>query len=474
MKLNKQTTESRSHLPSNALGNLKPQETPAQQKPLAVCQLDEDLKLISFNSAVVELFNISEPENSSISEQLRKIFTDGKRMDDIDVEDKRRRLRNGESINSEYQITTNKETKTIYLTVSPFFLDKEIRGYTVVFQDVSLVRQLEEENKKKQTQLALLDKIISNTSDAIFRVDRNNIVRFWNVGSEKMFLTDHSEAINQSIWDLLSLNLSDPKHKKTVTLFERSEELVKEISICRKDGQNLTIEISSTRLLDSEGAYDGFLAVCRDLTSVRKKQQQLSSLNKSLTERITANEESLFNADQRLNYHLNNTPLAIIEWSGLAITQWSQRAEELFGWIAEEAIGKTAEDLKMVFEDDEDVLKVRRQVFESDTRFERSINHNRTKWGKSIYCEWYSSVLRDNSGNITSVLTYVQDITARILAERKLEEKERQLELIYDTVTDVLYMYDITPEGFRFASVNNMFLSVTGLQWDQVVGRLVN
>ncbi|SKB51127.1 PAS domain-containing protein [Daejeonella lutea] len=52
---------------------------------------------------------------------------------------------------------------------------------------------------------------------------------------------------------------------------------------------------------------------------------------------------------------------------------------------------------------------------------------------------------------------------------------EKELELIYNTVTDVIYMIDVEHDGkFRFASINQAFLSATGLQSSDVVGKYLD
>jgi PAS domain S-box-containing protein len=57
----------------------------------------------------------------------------------------------------------------------------------------------------------------------------------------------------------------------------------------------------------------------------------------------------------------------------------------------------------------------------------------------------------------------------------ELEENQRRLALIYDTVRDVIFQLAVEPDSqFRFVSVNAAFLKVTGLSREAVVGRTVN
>jgi PAS domain S-box-containing protein len=58
---------------------------------------------------------------------------------------------------------------------------------------------------------------------------------------------------------------------------------------------------------------------------------------------------------------------------------------------------------------------------------------------------------------------------------RELEENQRRLAFIYDTIRDVIFHLAVEPDGqFRFVSVNTAFLKVTGLNREAVVGRTVN
>jgi PAS domain S-box-containing protein len=64
---------------------------------------------------------------------------------------------------------------------------------------------------------------------------------------------------------------------------------------------------------------------------------------------------------------------------------------------------------------------------------------------------------------------------ALIEARRVLRESEQQLVSIYNTVRDVVFYVAVEANGqYRFVSVNEAFLAVTGLSRDAVVGKRVN
>lgn len=153
----------------------------------------------------------------------------------------------------------------------------------------------------------------------------------------------------------------------------------------------------------------GGIGIIRDIT--QRKQAE-----------IAAHE-----AYQRLTFHVENSPLAVIEWdSDFRVSRWSESAERLFGWKAEEVIGKHVNEWKFVFAEDVDAVEL--VTYRQREGFERQgvqRNRNYTKDGAILFCEWYNSVLHDSDGQLVSVLSLVLDVTVR-----KLGEEERTALLV--------------------------------------------
>ncbi len=143
---------------------------------------------------------------------------------------------------------------------------------------------------------------------------------------------------------------------------------------------------------------------------------------------------SLRLAYQRLSYHVENTPLAVIELDkDLTITRWSGRAEEIFGWKASEALGKNVNhpDFPLIYEEDKKAVdQINEELTKGTVNRNLSLNRNYTKFGQVIDCEWHNSVLRDEQGNPITILSLVHDVTERKMAEQNLNhsyEEVRQL-----------------------------------------------
>jgi PAS domain S-box-containing protein len=141
-------------------------------------------------------------------------------------------------------------------------------------------------------------------------------------------------------------------------------------------------------------------------------------------------------AYDRLRYHINNTPLAVIERDkNFQITFWNKRAEELFGWNADDVHGKRPQDF-LVHPEDYSIASSAMDELVSEKK-ESSFMELRTvtKSGAVCHCLWYYSFLRDEQGELETILSFVSDITEQHDANFFLSERIKELRTLYDVST---------------------------------------
>jgi len=112
-----------------------------------------------------------------------------------------------------------------------------------------------------------------------------------------------------------------------------------------------------------------------------------------------------------------------------------------------------------------------KQAGEGDIReFEFRV---RTKAGEWQWLHGHEAVFaRAETGKVKQILGIMYEITERKLAQEALRQSEQQLGLIYDSVSDIIFLLSVEPDDrYRFVSVNKMFLQATGLRNDQVIGK---
>lgn len=140
-------------------------------------------------------------------------------------------------------------------------------------------------------------------------------------------------------------------------------------------------------------------------------------------------EEALRANEQKLRFHFENSPLAVVEWdANFIVTQWSGEAERIFGWKKEETIGKRIDSLNIIYREDMPLVNnTMERLTSGKERMVVSSNRNLTKRGAVIECAWHNTVLFDSNGKMASVLSLVEDITERKEVENKIRQHAEEM-----------------------------------------------
>lgn len=151
---------------------------------------------------------------------------------------------------------------------------------------------------------------------------------------------------------------------------------------------------------------------------------------------LRSSEARYARALQELMSYMSNSPLAVIEWdSEMRVRRWSGRAQTIFGWTEAETVGQVITDFHMVVPDellDEANEKLNRlRTGEIASYLARNNNYNRA--GDVVHCDWYVSALRDDDGEVVSMLALVQDVTT---SERQREELNTRRERLQEIVEE--------------------------------------
>ncbi|MCW3106182.1 MAG: domain S-box-containing protein, partial [Segetibacter sp.] len=214
------------------------------------------------------------------------------------------------------------------------------------------------------------------------------------------------------------------------------------------------------RLRRADGEYRWFLVRTAPLHDEMRNLVKWYGVATDFEDRKLA-ENELRLAYQRLAYHVENTPLAIIEFDkDLFIKRWSKRAEEIFGWKESEALGKNVydPDFPVIYKEDiPQVDKINEQLMKGSVNRNLSLNRNYTKDGNIIYSEWYNSVLKDDHGNVITILSLVHNVTERKKAEEQKEFEQRDKEALINTTDDMIWSVS---RDLKLIAVNKAYIRV--------------
>ncbi len=131
--------------------------------------------------------------------------------------------------------------------------------------------------------------------------------------------------------------------------------------------------------------------------------------------------EALQAANDRLSNHMDNSPLSVIEMdANLNIQRASNRVTQMLGLNAEAIVGQAMFD----------ALGCGAQLHDLQQAFGRLLSGLETRNriesvhlladGRTVTCEWFNSALVAPDGQVSSVMSLVEDVSARVEAQNQL------------------------------------------------------
>ncbi|OGU16278.1 MAG: hypothetical protein A2076_13580 [Geobacteraceae bacterium GWC2_53_11] len=267
--------------------------------------------------------------------------------------------------------------------------------------------------------------IVDVLADWIWEVDINSAYIFTSGRVKELLGYDPEELIGRTPFDLMPPDEAARARNEIQAVMARGESFrdFENVNI-HKNGTFRYIQTSGVPIFDSQGNLWGYRGVDRDVT-----EQKLV-------------ERALQKNEERLRFHMENSPMAVIEWdNNFILTRWTGESERMFGWSAAEVLGKTLDSLNMVFEDDIPIVEeTMARLTDGTSRHVIATNRNYTRSGAVRYCTWYNSVLVDAQGQMSSVMSKVIDISDRVEAEQRLDllaETARRL-LLSESPQDIV------------------------------------
>lgn len=234
----------------------------------------------------------------------------------------------------------------------------------------------------------------------------------------------------------------------------------KETISCRfkhLNGQYRWLKIVMAPSTKTNAQHQHFVMMLDDITEQKQRESLLSQLN------------------QKLYHYLENSPLGIVEYQkDLTVTRWSKQCENMFGWTESEILNLNIGAFNLIYHEDiPAATHVAEELMTGSVSGNISVNRNYTKWGDVKHCIWYNAVFKNEFGEAQSIMSLVQDVTQQKQTERERETTRKQLELIFNTSHDLMYLIAIEDNTFTYASINRAFEETVGIKRQKVIGQEV-
>ncbi len=120
------------------------------------------------------------------------------------------------------------------------------------------------------------------------------------------------------------------------------------------------------------------------------------------------------------------------------ILDWNRAAEKLFGWSREQALGR---DFFELLAPSETMTEMRGAVDATlkTTRRSTTMNWSVRQDGNQVLCDWSNSVIKNEHGAVTAVVSLANDVTAAREFERRLRDSERRFRSLAENAYDVIW-----------------------------------
>ena len=186
--------------------------------------------------------------------------------------------------------------------------------------------------------------------------------------------------------------------------------------------KNLELGVSS-RNLPTQGSSE--------FIELQQHFKTMATTRLSSEKLLKKSQISLQKSQNKLSLHIENTPLGCVSWDkNFVCTEWNKSAENIFGYRENEAIGRHATDLLFASKFHSEINATYASLLKKKSW--TFIYENVTKDGRTIICEWHTTVLKAKDDSINGVTSLVQDIT-------EIKKHQFQLEHMahYDMLTDL-------------------------------------
>jgi PAS domain S-box-containing protein len=237
---------------------------------------------------------------------------------------------------------------------------------------------------------AFVEAFGQNAAGLVAYVDAEERMRFASQPFAKWFQTTREDLLGAKLSDIYSPEAYAqfaPYVKRALA----GEDVHYERQAERPDGGTCWISVNLRPHRDRSGRVMGLFSCALEVEELKRTHD---ALGRALEEIAT---------------HIQNTPLAVVEWSAdIRVKRWSPQAQAIFGWTTGEVLGKTSVEIGLVHPESlPNVRALTRDLVEGNTRRNRMLARNFTRDGKVIWCEWYNSAFFEDD-KLSSILSFAE------------------------------------------------------------------
>ncbi|HUI98876.1 MAG TPA: PAS domain-containing protein [Usitatibacter sp.] len=320
-------------------------------------------------------------------------------------------------------------------------------GYYIVGSDIHDIKLGEQRLREQQARLRLFT---DNIPDAVAYLDRNRRILFANRQFAALRGLTPAEIVGKTTAEAMGPEVAAWIAERTQNVLDAGQVVAYERLTTLPDGTQRWFHVKAVPNFDESLRVVGMYVVAHDIHDVKAAQAQLAA------------------SEEELRFFAENIPEAICY---VDLERGCTFVNNLFlatrGFSREMALGRFPQDVYPADVLEEVRPHVERAILGVESSFERLM---RMPSGEERWVRVRISPRRDAAGVVRGYYAVSTDIHEIRLAQDEIEDKERQLRQVIDSVPTPMCYVDA---DLRYRYVNDAFLDYIGLKPEEIVGRQV-
>jgi PAS domain S-box-containing protein len=182
------------------------------------------------------------------------------------------------------------------------------------------------EQKKIHNEIKFQADLLNNVGQSVIATDLSGKVIYWNKAAEKIYGWSTSEAIGESIVDLIQP--SEEQANDNMKTLSTGKTWAGEFDVKRKDGSSFPVFGTNTPIHDPNGKLNGFIGISSDISERKQIQKKIKDSEEQFRSITENSADAIFITDKEGKYIYVN-----------------KQAVDLLGYSKEELLAFTIADI---------------------------------------------------------------------------------------------------------------------------------
>ncbi|MDH5571063.1 MAG: PAS domain S-box protein [Gammaproteobacteria bacterium] len=315
-------------------------------------------------------------------------------------------------------------------------------------------------SERKATEEALRESekryrdLLESSPDWVWEVDANATYTYVSPKIYDLLGYRPEEIIGKTPFDLMPESEALRVSKDFTKIAENKLPFFNlETTNLHKNKQKVVLETSGVPIIADNGELLGYRGIDRDITQRKSNEAELRK-QRDFTNTVL---------------EVAGNIIVVLDLEG-RFCHFNNAAEKITGYSRDDVLGKPVWDYVIPPEQRSGVMNVFNNLcadnIEIASQYE---NEWLTRDGQRRLLSWHNSVLHNDEGTVSHIVTMGYDITDQKKMETSLREREKELAAIIDHIPSIIFLKNA--DDLHYVRWNNAGEKTTGISASNIIGK---